>query len=95
MKSAYELAMERLQKQTPARKLTAAQKTAIAEIDAAAKAKVAEQELFLRDKIAGAVAEGKYEDAQQLEQQLAREVRRFHSDAEEKKEKIRAGKDAE
>ncbi|MDR3401880.1 MAG: hypothetical protein P4L99_05210 [Chthoniobacter sp.] len=91
MKSAYELAMERLQKQAPAVKLTAAQKAEIAEIETNAKAKVAEQELFLRDKIAGAVQEGKYEDAAQLEQQLAREIRRINEDAEAKKEKVRGG----
>jgi len=89
MKSAYELAMERLQKQSPDRKLTAAQKTAIAEIDTAAKAKVAEQELFLREKAAAAAAEGKYEEAAQLEQQLTREIRRINEDAEAKKGKIR------
>ena len=89
MKSAYELAMERLQKQTPARKLSAEQKAAIAEAESSAKAKIAEQELFLRDKIAAAAAEGKYEEAAQLEQQLAREIRRANEDAEEKKEKIR------
>jgi hypothetical protein len=91
MKSAYELAMERLQKQTPARKLTAAQKAEIAEIEANARAKVAEQELFLRDKIAAAAAEGKYEDAAQLEQQLVREIRRINEDAEAKKAKVRGG----
>jgi len=91
MKSAYELAMERLQKQSPARQLTAAQKSAIAEIETAAKAKAAEQELFLRDKAAGAAAEGKYEEATQLEEQLAREIRRIHEDAEAKKEKVRGG----
>jgi hypothetical protein len=91
MKSAYELAMERLQKQSPALQLTDAQKAAIAEIDTAARAKVAEQELFLRDKIAGAAAEGKYDEATQLEQQLAREIRRINEDADTKKEKIRSG----
>lgn len=91
MKSAYELAMERLQKQSPARTLTDEQKAAIAEIDTVAKAKTAEQELFLRDKIAGATAEGKYEEAVQLEQQLARELRRISEDAEARKEKIRQG----
>jgi hypothetical protein len=89
MKSAYDLAMERLQKQSPVRKLTAAQKTEIAEIEVAAKAKVAEQELFLRDKIAAAAEEGKYEEAAQLEQQLVREIRRINEDAEVKKEKVR------
>jgi len=91
MKSAYELAMERLQKQAPAVKLTAAQKAEIAEIETNAKAKIAEQELFLRDKIAEAAQEGKYEDAAQLEQQLAREIRRINEDAEAKKEKVRGG----
>jgi hypothetical protein len=89
MKSAYELAMERLQKQSPDRKLTAAQKTRIADIDTAARAKVAEQELFLRDKIAAAAAEGKYEEAAQLEQQLTHEIRKINEDAEGKKEKVR------
>ena len=90
MKSAYELAMERLEKQSPARKLTNSQKAAIAEIETAATAKIAEQELFLREKSAAAAAAGKYEEASQLEQQLAHEIRRINQDAEGKKEKIRS-----
>lgn len=84
--------MERLEKQSPTAKLTEAQKTEIADIEANAKAKIAEQELFLKDKIAGAAAEGKYEEAAQLEQQLAREIRRINEDAETRKEKVRAPK---
>ena len=90
MKSAYELAMERLEKQSPTRQLTEAQKAAIAEIETTTKAKIAEQELFLKDKIAEAAAEGKYQEAAQLEQQLAREIRRINEDAETKKEKARS-----
>ncbi|KAB2643934.1 MAG: hypothetical protein DVB27_12730 [Verrucomicrobia bacterium] len=90
MKSAYELAMERLEKQAPSRTLTAAQKTEIADLEAAAKAKVAEQELFLKGQIEKALAEGKYEDVAQLEQQLAREIRRAHEECEAKKAKIRS-----
>ncbi len=89
MKSAYELAMERLEKQSPSAKLTEAQKTEIAEIDATFKAKIAEQELFLKDKIAEAAAAGKYEDVAQLEQQLTREIRRFNEDCEAKKASVR------
>jgi hypothetical protein len=89
MKSAYELAMERLEKQSPTAKLTEAQKTEIAEIETAAKAKVAEQELFLKDKIAEAAGQGKYEEMVQLEQQLVREIRRINEDAEAKKAKVR------
>ena len=92
MKSAYELAMERLEKQSPTHQLTEAQKAAIAEIEAATKAKIAEQELFLKDKIAEAAAQGKYEEAAQLEQQLTREIRRFNESAEASKEKVRGGK---
>lgn len=84
--------MERLEKQSPTATLTAAQKAEIAEIETNAKAKVAEQELFLKDKVAEAAAEGKYEEAAQLEQQLAREIRRINEDAEAKKEKVRTGK---
>ena len=90
MKSAYELAMERLEKQAPSRTLTARQKAAIADLEAAAKAKIAEQELFLKEQVEKALAEGKYEDAAQLEQQLAREIRRANEDCEEKKAKVRA-----
>jgi uncharacterized protein YecT (DUF1311 family) len=92
MKSAYELAMERLEKQSPTAQLTAAQKAEIAEIDATCKAKCAEQELFLKDKIAEAAAAGKGEEMEQLEKQLSRELRRFQEDAEAKKEKVRAGR---
>ena len=89
MKSAYELAMERLEKQAPTRTLTAAQKAEIADLEAAAKAKIAEQELFLKGQIEKALAEGKFEDVAQLVQQLAREIRRANDECEAKKEKIR------
>jgi hypothetical protein len=90
MKSAYELAMERLEKQSPTQKLTATQKAEIADIEAACRAKIAEREVFLQDQIAKAQAAGKFEEIAELEQQLARELRRINGDAEEKKEKARA-----
>ena len=92
MKSAYELAMERLEKQSPTQQLTEAQKAAIADIESATKAQIAEQELFLKGKIAEAAAEGKYEEAAQLEQQLTRSIRRATDEGEAKKEKVRSGK---
>ena len=90
MKSAFELAMERLEKQSPSATLTSAQKDEIAEIESVCKAKIAEQELFLKGKAAEATAEGKFEEAAQLEQQLVREVRRLNEDCELKKEKVRS-----
>ncbi len=56
MKSAYELAMERLEKQSPAVKVTDEQRQALAEIDATYKAKIAEREVFLASQITKAAA---------------------------------------
>ena len=90
MKSAYELAMERLEKSAPSVSLSDAQKAELAEIDSTYKARIAEKELFLRDKIREAQRGGKFEEAETLETQLATEVRRLHQDCEEKKGKLRA-----
>lgn len=90
MKSAYELAMERLQKATPSVVLSEDQKKQIAEIDSAFKAKIAEKEVFLKDQIAKAQVTGKFEEVEALEKQLATELRRLQEDCELKKEKLRA-----
>ena len=87
MKSAYELAMERLQQQAPTSKLTAAQKEKISELDVLYKAKRAEKELFLKGELAKAQDAETYE---QVSQQLVRELKRLEDDCEEKKEKVRA-----
>ncbi len=88
MKSAYELAMERLEKSAPSVSLTGEQKAQIAEIDSSFRAKIAEKELFLTDQIRKAKS---LEEAEGLKQQLTVEVRRLQEDCEEKKEKLRAG----
>jgi hypothetical protein len=90
MKSAYELAMERLQKTAPSVSLTEDQKKELAEIDSKFKAKIAEKELFLRDQIQKAQGTGKLDEVESLEKQLTIEVRRLHEDCEEKKGKLRA-----
>lgn len=90
MKSAYELAMERLEKQSPTAKLTDAQKAEIAEIDSQTKAKIAEREVFLREQIEKAQFAGDEQAVADLTDQLARELRRIQQDGEEKKEKVRA-----
>ena len=91
MKSAYELAMERLQQSAPTRALTEEQKRQIAEVDESFRARIAEREVFLKDQIAKALASGSTDEAADLQKQLATEVRRLRSDCEEKKEKLRAG----
>ena len=90
MKSAYELAMERLQKAAPSVLLSDEQKTQMAEIDSNFKAKIAEREVFLKDQIWKAQTAGKPEELEQLQKQLASEIPRLQADCEEKKEKLRA-----
>ena len=90
MKSAYELAMERLQKTSPSLSLSEEQKKALAEIDSKYRAKIAEKELFLRDQIRKAQTEGKADDIDSLEKQLASDVRRLQEECEASKEKMRA-----
>lgn len=90
MKSAYELAMERLEKSAPTVALTGEQKAQIAEIESTFKARIAERELFLKGEIRKAQAAGNLEEAESLQKQLALEVRRLQEEAETKKEKLRA-----
>ncbi|MES2572203.1 MAG: hypothetical protein V4710_19380 [Verrucomicrobiota bacterium] len=89
MKSAYELAMERLEQQSPSAKVTDAQKAELAEVDSSFKAKIAEREVFLQDKIVKARGMGDFESAMELEQELAREIRRLNADCESKKNQVR------
>ena len=90
MKSAYELAMERLQQTSPSLSLTEEQKKELAEIDSKYRAKIAEKELFLRDQIRKAQTVGKADDIDSLEKQLASEIRRLQEECEAAKEKLRA-----
>ena len=92
MKSAYELAMERLNKSNPLPKLTAKQKEQLAELDSQFAAKIAELEIGLQDQIARAAASGNVEEQARLEQQLAAERTSLQAKLEEKKERIRQGK---
>ncbi len=90
MKSAYELAMERLAKGQPVVTLTDEQKKQLAEVDSTFKARIAEKELFLKGEIQKARSSGKFEEVESLEKQLASEIKRLQEDCEAKKEKLRA-----
>src|SRR5207245_5500413 len=90
MKSAYELAMERLEKASPSLSLTEDQKKEIAEVDSVYRAKIAEKELFLKDQIRKAQGAGKFEEVEPMEKQLASDIRRLQKECEGKKEKLRA-----
>jgi len=90
MKSAYELAMERLAKNRPLVALSDDQKKQLAEVDSTFKARIAEKELFLKGEIQKAQLAGKFEEIESLEKQLRSEIRRLQEDCEAKKEKLRA-----
>ena len=90
MKSAYELAMERLQKNAPSVELTDDQKAQLAEIDSTFKAKIAEREVFLQDEIRKAQRGGNLQEMVALQKQLAAEIARLQEDCESKKQKLRA-----
>jgi hypothetical protein len=94
MKSAYELAMERLNKADPdaAKELTPAQKQQLADIDQRYKAKRAEREIFLNQQIAAARAAGQAEELEKLREQLRRERTRIDEEREDEKNKVRRGK---
>jgi len=94
MKSAYELAMERLERQAPTTQLSDKQKEQIAEIESSCRARIAERELFLTGEIAKARSCGKFEDAESLQNQLAMDIRRINDECESKKAKARAASSA-
>jgi len=90
MKSAYELAMERLEKGAPSIALTEEQKKQLAEVDSTYKAKIAEKQLFLRGEIEKTQGSGNFEETEKIEKQLAAEIARLREACEAKKEKLRA-----
>jgi hypothetical protein len=92
MKSAYELAMERLEKQVPSAALTEAQKLEIAELESIYKAKLAERELLLNTEIEKTKKSGDFAELESVQKQLASEKRRLQAECEEKKGAVRARK---
>ncbi len=92
MKSAYELAMERLNKSSPTVKLTDAQKKELAELDSLYASKIAEREIFLKAELAKTQEKGDWEAIEQIEKQLVSEKKSINAELEEKKEKVRQRK---
>lgn len=90
MKSAYELAMERLKASEPdAAPLTAEQKERLAELDLRYKAKIAEREIFLRKALDEAAERGEGEEVEKIRQQMVNERARLEDEREAEKEKVR------
>lgn len=94
MKSAYELAMERLAKSDPTagKALTPEQKARLADIDRVYQGKLAEREIFLKERLNQALSDQKFEEAEKIKQQLASERTRIEEDREAEKDVVRRGK---
>ena len=91
MKSAYELAMERLAKSDPSGggKLSAEKKTRLSEIDRVYKGKLAEREIFLKQQLETALAAQNADDFEKIKRQIIDEKARIEEERESEKEKIR------
>jgi len=94
MKSAYELAMERFEKEHPeeSKPLTEAQKKALADLDEKYRSKLAEREIFLKEKLVQAQRSGQREEAEAIQKQIASERTRIEEEREAAKEKVRQQK---
>jgi len=88
MKSAYELAMSRLEKKAPSVNLTEKQKKALAGVDSEVNAKLAEKKLLIE----GELAKADPAESDEIRRQLASEIRRLEEKREREKEKIRVAK---
>jgi hypothetical protein len=93
MKSAYELAMERLSKSDPdaQKPLTAQQKARLAEVDKLYQGKIAEREIFLRQALEKALTGQDADEVAKIRTQIASERARLEEDREAEKDRVRAG----
>lgn len=94
MKSAYELAMERLAKSDPSsgRALTPEQKARLGEIDRVYQGKLAEREIFLKKQLDDALGAQNFDEADKIRKQMAGEKSRIEEEREDEKERVRRGK---
>lgn len=90
MKSAYELAMERLNKTAPTVKLSEAQKKELAELESQYASKIAAREIALKAEIGKHAAAGELEQEETTRQQLSQDRKKLQAELEEKKERVRA-----
>ena len=91
MKSAYQLAMEKLEQETPSnhRTLSDSQKKALQETEKKYQAKFAEREIFLNQTLQKASREGNGLEVEKIKRQLIDEKAMIGEEKEQEKEKIR------
>ncbi len=93
MKSAYELAMERLAKTEPAAApVSAEQKARLAEVDRVYQGKLAEREIFLKQQLGAALAARNLDEADKIRKQISSEKARLEEEREDEKERVRRAK---
>ena len=94
MKSAYELAMERLAKSDPAagKPLSPEQKGRLAEVDRVYQGKLAEREIFLKKQLEEAWSAQKADEVEKIKKQVVSERARLEEEREEEKERVRRAK---
>ena len=85
--------MERLNKQAPSTKVTTAQKAQLADIDSLYKSKIADREILVKGQLQKAAHKGDAEAYEQLEKQLVSDRKTLNAEMEEKKDRVRTGKD--
>ena len=88
MKSAYELAMERMGSGDN-KPLTDEQKDKLAEIDSKYKAKVAERKIFLEKNLSDAESQGNADEIELIRRQLNDEIADLEAKSESEKDKVR------
>lgn len=91
MKSAYELAMERLRESDPdPNPLSDEQKKQLADIDRKFKARKAEREIFLQKQLESARRQGQFDELKKIERQIHDEMERLDQEMEAEKDKVRS-----
>lgn len=90
MKSAYELAMQRLEAADPGVQLSPRQKERIAAIEARCKADIAARQLLLTGELAKARAAGDAAEADKIQRQLSDDIRRLEEKRDREKADVRA-----
>lgn len=92
MKSAYELAMERLEKEKPSGPpMSDEQKKAIAEINEKYEAKIAQAKIMANQELIS--AQGDYQVAEQIQARLRNDIQKLEEEREYKKQQVRDKKE--
>ncbi len=89
MKSAYELAMERLSKGAPSKTLSAAKKAELADLESLFKSRIAQLELSTQDDLASAQAAGDAEKLELIRAAFTREKAKLEAERQAKKDRVR------